>query len=100
MCAAGLQGSTADDVAKETAIFNAHKATSIVVCDEGQTRFSVGMVIEVPVVDPALGFILSATAATSSAMKRHDRSIGRRSLCVQLEMSSNDRSSLMKRLTI
>ena len=60
VCAAGLQGSTADDVAKETAIFNAHKATPIVVCDEGQTRFSVGMVIEVPVVDPALGFILSA----------------------------------------
>lgn len=60
VCAAGLQGSTADDVAKETAIFNAHKATLIVVCDEGQSRFSVGMVIEVPVVDPALGFILSA----------------------------------------
>ena len=60
VCAAGLQGSTADDVAKETAIFNAHKAAPIVVCDEGQTRFSVGMVIEVPVVDPALGFILSA----------------------------------------
>jgi glucosamine--fructose-6-phosphate aminotransferase (isomerizing) len=60
VCAAGLQGSTADDVAKETAIFNAHKATLIVVCDEGQSRFSAGMVIEVPVVDPALGFILSA----------------------------------------
>ncbi|MGA1437843.1 MAG: SIS domain-containing protein, partial [Ilumatobacteraceae bacterium] len=60
VCAAGLQGSTADDVAKETAIFSAHKATPIVVCDEGQTRFTSGTVIEVPSVDPALGFILSA----------------------------------------
>ncbi|MEC9224080.1 MAG: SIS domain-containing protein [Actinomycetota bacterium] len=60
VCAAGLQGSTADDVAKETEIFNAHRATPIVVCDEGQTRFAAGTVIEVPVVDPALGFILSA----------------------------------------
>ncbi len=60
VCAAGLEGSTADDVAKETAIFSAHKATPIIVCDEGQTRFTSGSVIEVPPVDPALGFILSA----------------------------------------
>lgn len=60
VCAAGLEGSTADDVAKETAIFSAHKATPIIVCDEGQTRFTSGSVIEVPAVDPALGFILSA----------------------------------------
>ena len=60
ICAAGLSGSNADDVAKETAIFSAHKATPIIVCDEGQTRFTSGSVIEVPPVDPALGFILSA----------------------------------------
>ncbi len=60
VCAAGLQGSTADDVAKETAIFKAHKATTIVIADEGETRFSAAATITVPPVDPALGFVLSA----------------------------------------
>lgn len=60
VCAAGLQGSTADDVAKETAIFKAHKATTIVIADEGETRFSADATITVPPVDPALGFVLSA----------------------------------------
>ena len=40
VCAAGLAGSTADDVSKETAIFRAHKATPIVVADDGETRFA------------------------------------------------------------
>ncbi len=60
VCAAGLRGSTADDVAKETAIFQAHKATAIVVADEGEVRFSAAATISVPPVDPALGFVLSA----------------------------------------
>jgi glucosamine--fructose-6-phosphate aminotransferase (isomerizing) len=60
VCAAGLQGSIADDVAKETAIFRAHKATPIVVADEGEMRFASVATIYVPPVDPALGFILSA----------------------------------------
>jgi len=60
VCAAGLTGSTADDVAKEVAIFRAHKAAPIVVADEDQTRFSSALaVLPVPVVDPRLGFILS-----------------------------------------
>ncbi len=60
VCAAGLRGSTADDVAKETAIFRAHKATTIVIADEGETRFTAAATITVPPVDPALGFVLSA----------------------------------------
>jgi glucosamine--fructose-6-phosphate aminotransferase (isomerizing) len=60
VCAAGLEGSTADDVAKEVAIFKAHKATPIVVTNDGETRYHADATIEVPVVDPALGFILSA----------------------------------------
>ena len=60
LCAAGLQGSLADDVAKETAIFKAHKATTIVIADEGEMRFSAAATITVPPVDPALGFVLSA----------------------------------------
>jgi glucosamine--fructose-6-phosphate aminotransferase (isomerizing) len=60
VCAAGLRGSTADDVAKETAIFKAHKATAIVVADRGETRYASAATITVPSVDPALGFVLSA----------------------------------------
>ncbi len=60
VCAAGLEGSTADDVAKEVAIFKAHKATPIVVANDGETRYNADATIEVPAVDPALGFILSA----------------------------------------
>ena len=60
VCAAGLHGSTADDVAKETAIFQAHSALAVVVADEGETRFASAATIEVPSVDPALGFVLSA----------------------------------------
>ncbi len=62
VCAAGLEGSTADDVAKEVAIFKAHKATPIVFATEGETRFDADAVIEVPKVDPTLGFVLSAMA--------------------------------------
>jgi glucosamine--fructose-6-phosphate aminotransferase (isomerizing) len=60
VCAAGLAGSTADDVAKEVAIFKAHKATPIVIANDGDTRYHADATIEVPAVDPALGFILSA----------------------------------------
>lgn len=63
VCAAGLSGSTADDVAKEVAIFRAHKAAPIVIADEGQHRFDGALaVIPVPPVDPRLGFVLSAMA--------------------------------------
>lgn len=63
VCAAGLTGSTADDVAKEVAIFQAHKAAPIVVADEDQSRFSSALaVVPVPAVDSRLGFILSTMA--------------------------------------
>jgi glucosamine--fructose-6-phosphate aminotransferase (isomerizing) len=60
VCAAGLRGSTADDVAKETAIFRAHRATPVVIADDGEVRYSAAATITVPPVDPALGFVLSA----------------------------------------
>ena len=60
VCAAGLVGSTADDVAKEVAIYRAHKAAPIVIANEGETRFSAAMdVIAVPPVHPRLAFVLS-----------------------------------------
>jgi glucosamine--fructose-6-phosphate aminotransferase (isomerizing) len=61
VCAAGLLGSTADDVAKEVAIYRAHKAAPVVIATEGEERFSAALqVISVPVVHPSLAFILSA----------------------------------------
>ena len=62
VCAAGLAGSTADDVGKEVAIFRAHKATPIVIADDGDARYPAAAVIAVPAVDPALGFVISAMA--------------------------------------
>ncbi len=62
VCAAGLAGSTADDVGKEVAIFRAHKATPIVIADDGDSRYPAAAVIAVPAVDPALGFVMSAMA--------------------------------------
>ena len=43
VCAAGLTGSNADDVAKEVAIFRAHKAAPIVIATEGEHRFSAAL---------------------------------------------------------
>ncbi len=62
VCAAGLNGSNADDVAKEVAIFKAHKATPVVIVDDGEVRYAADATIEVPPVDPTLGFVLSAMA--------------------------------------
>ena len=60
VCAAGLQGSTADDAVKEVAIFRAHKATPVVIAAADETRFGTTDVISVPTVEPELGFVLSA----------------------------------------
>ena len=61
VCAAGLVGSTADDVAKEIAIYRAHKATPIVVANASESRFDAAhAVIPVPDVDSSLAFVLSA----------------------------------------
>ncbi|MGY6502771.1 MAG: SIS domain-containing protein [Acidimicrobiales bacterium] len=63
VCAAGLTGSTADDVAKEVAIYRAHKAAPIVIAAEGEARYSAALdVVVVPAVHPDLGFVLSAMA--------------------------------------
>ena len=60
ICAAGLTGSNADDVAKEVAIFSAHKAAPIVIATEGEERFNAALnVIGVPETHGSLAFILS-----------------------------------------
>ncbi|HMK13359.1 MAG TPA: SIS domain-containing protein [Acidimicrobiales bacterium] len=63
VCAAGLVGSNADDVAKEVAIYRAHKAAPIVIASDGDERFSAAQaVISVPEVHPSLAFVVSAMA--------------------------------------
>ena len=60
VCAAGLVGSTADDVAKEVAIFRAHKAAPIVVASEGDRSFPAALsVLTVPATHPRLAFVLA-----------------------------------------
>ncbi len=60
VCAAGLVGSTADDVGKEVAIFRAHKSAPIVIATEGETRYDAALdVIYVPATDTRLAFVLS-----------------------------------------
>ncbi len=61
VCAAGLRGSTADDVAKEVAIYAAHQSAPIVIASEGEDRFSAACrTITVPTVHAAIDFVLSA----------------------------------------
>ena len=63
VCAAGLEGSIADDVAKEVAIYRAHKASPIVVASDGQARFAAALqVIPVPTTHPQLAFVLTTVA--------------------------------------
>ncbi|MFO1076315.1 MAG: SIS domain-containing protein [Planctomycetota bacterium] len=63
VCAAGLTGSTADDVAKEVAIYRAHKACPVVIATAGETRFqAAAATIHVPAVHPALAFVMSTMA--------------------------------------
>jgi glutamine---fructose-6-phosphate transaminase (isomerizing) len=63
VCAAGLQGSNADDVAKEIAIYRAHRAAPIVIANDGERRFDAALeTIPVPVVHADVAFVLSAMA--------------------------------------
>ncbi|MFV1991820.1 MAG: SIS domain-containing protein, partial [Acidimicrobiales bacterium] len=61
VCAAGLRGSNAADIAKEVAIYRAHKAVPIVVATQGESTFGDAVdLITVPPVHEQLDFVLSA----------------------------------------
>jgi len=61
VCAAGLTGSNADDVAKEVGIYRAHRAAPIVIATQGEERFTSALAaLTVPPVHPSLAFVLSA----------------------------------------
>lgn len=63
VCAAGLAGSNADDVAKEVEIYRAHKAAPLVIATEGEDQFAAALgVISVPTVHPSLDFVLATVA--------------------------------------
>ena len=62
VCATGLSREAASDVAKELAIYRAHKAAPVVITTEGTDFPEALATIAVPAVHPALAFILSAMA--------------------------------------
>ena len=63
VCANGITGSTIDDIAKEVAIFRAHKAAPIVITDSKPNKFPDALdVISVPSTHPYLAFILATMA--------------------------------------
>ncbi|MEY2741542.1 MAG: SIS domain-containing protein [Ilumatobacteraceae bacterium] len=60
VCAAGLGEGTAADVAKEIAIYRAHKALPIVVASRGGNAFEAATgVVRVPDADPRVAFLLA-----------------------------------------
>ena len=63
VCANGITGSTIDDIAKEVAIFRAHKAAPIVITDSKPSKFPDALdVIPVPSTHPHLAFVLATMA--------------------------------------
>jgi len=63
VCANGITGSTIDDIAKEVAIFRAHKASPIVITDSEPNKFPDALdVISVPSTHPYLAFVLATMA--------------------------------------
>ncbi len=61
VCAAGTRPTVIGDIVKDTAIFKAHKATPVVICDEGEDRFDpyAEDVFQVPAVAEHLAPILN-----------------------------------------
>jgi glucosamine--fructose-6-phosphate aminotransferase (isomerizing) len=62
VCAPGLSPANAADVAKEVAIYRAHKAAPIVIHTEGQDFDAALATIAVPEVHPSLAFVLATMA--------------------------------------
>jgi len=63
VCAAGLEGGTAADVAKEVEIYKAHKACPVVVASDGSEGWrAAAAIVRVPDAEPELAFVLSTMA--------------------------------------
>jgi glucosamine--fructose-6-phosphate aminotransferase (isomerizing) len=64
VCAAGSRGNVINDIIKDTAIFKAHKATTIVIASEGEERFRpyADSLIFVPEIDERFSPVLTTMA--------------------------------------
>ncbi|MCU1448464.1 MAG: glucosamine 6-phosphate synthetase, contains amidotransferase and phosphosugar isomerase domain [Acidimicrobiales bacterium] len=62
VCAAGVTGANAEDVAKELAIYRAHKAAPVVVATDGEEYPAALATVTVPSAPAELAFVLSAMA--------------------------------------
>ncbi|MDE0653734.1 MAG: SIS domain-containing protein [bacterium] len=62
VCAAGLDRSTARDVAKEVAIYAAHRGAPVVFSDDAELVRAAGESVLLPVVHPDLAFVLATMA--------------------------------------
>ena len=61
VCAAGTRGTVIGDIVKDTAIFQAHKATPVIIANEGENRFDpyAADVFHVPIVSEHLAPIVN-----------------------------------------
>ncbi len=62
VCAAGLDRSTARDVAKEVAIYAAHRAAPVVLTDDAELARAAGDSVLLPAVHPDVAFVLVTVA--------------------------------------
>src|SRR5207253_4337041 len=63
VCATGLADANAGDVAKEVAIYRAHRAAPVVITTDGVDRFPAALhALSVPDTHPDLAFVLAAMA--------------------------------------
>ncbi len=64
VCAAGAPATVIGDIIKDTAIFKAHKASPVIIADEGETRFApyAEDIFHLPAVQPHLAPILNTLA--------------------------------------
>jgi glucosamine--fructose-6-phosphate aminotransferase (isomerizing) len=63
VCAAGLEGGTAADVAKEVEIYKAHKACPVVIASDSSEGWrAAAAMIRVPDAEPELAFVLTTMA--------------------------------------
>jgi glutamine---fructose-6-phosphate transaminase (isomerizing) len=105
VCATGLVGSNADDVAKEVAIYRAHRATPIVIATEGDGRFAGAVeTITVPASHPALGFVLSTIAGhlfgyeAALAIDASARPLREARAAIESAVSTGDADAVLERL--
>ncbi|MDQ3354086.1 MAG: glucosamine-6-phosphate synthase, partial [Actinomycetota bacterium] len=104
VCAAGLDGPNADDVAKEVAIYRAHRAAPVVVATEGQEFAAALATVTVPVVHPALAFVLSAMVGhlfgyeAALAIDAQARLLRQARAAVEVALAAPDDIGLIERL--